>query len=373
MAAVAGVVLAPRVVVRQRQARSGGQRDARSHGHDGGKPYVRSHQLRPLRECGQNLRETLEAAPSGGQEGLSGCSGCRRTGTGHNVSWTFSRRTGTASPEVAACTHRTVLADPAANAQSVLRIARSCHDEGVAVAVFPELTLSGYSLGTSLLGTACSTPSRPHWPTSSTGSADLLPVLVVGAPLRHLHRLYNAAVVIHRGASSGWWSSPTCRPTASSTSAARWRPATTCAAPSGCSAPTCRSGPICSSTPTTFPAWCCTSGDLRGHVRSDPAERAGGIGRCDRAGQPVRQPDHHRHVRKHYQRNRFVVAACTCWACVNRKWPARERQISSLFVASSGFAYTARGRKSRTSAPQRCGAGHQRLPRAWDCRMARPG
>ena len=47
---------------------------------------------------------------------------------------------------VAACTHRTALADPAANAASVLRIARECHDESVAVAVFPELTLSGYSI-----------------------------------------------------------------------------------------------------------------------------------------------------------------------------------------------------------------------------------
>ncbi len=30
-------------------------------------------------------------------------------------------------------------------------------------------------------------------------SADLLPVLVVGAPLRYRHRVYNTAVVIHRG------------------------------------------------------------------------------------------------------------------------------------------------------------------------------
>jgi NAD+ synthase (glutamine-hydrolysing) len=31
------------------------------------------------------------------------------------------------------------------------------------------------------------------------GSAELLPVLVVGAPLRHRHRIYNTAVVVHRG------------------------------------------------------------------------------------------------------------------------------------------------------------------------------
>jgi len=36
---------------------------------------------------------------------------------------------------VAACTLDTVLADPAANAESVLRIARVCHDNGVGVAV----------------------------------------------------------------------------------------------------------------------------------------------------------------------------------------------------------------------------------------------
>ena len=30
-------------------------------------------------------------------------------------------------------------------------------------------------------------------------SADLMPVLLVGAPLRHLGALYNCAVVIHRG------------------------------------------------------------------------------------------------------------------------------------------------------------------------------
>ena len=31
------------------------------------------------------------------------------------------------------------------------------------------------------------------------GSTDLLPVLVVGAPLLFRHRVYNTAVVIHRG------------------------------------------------------------------------------------------------------------------------------------------------------------------------------
>ncbi len=104
---------------------------------------------------------------------------------------------------VAACTHRTVLADPAANAESVLRIARDCHGEGVAIAVFPELTLSGYSLDDILMQDSLLDAVEAAVADVVAGSADLLPVLVVGAPLRHLHRIYNTAVVIHRGAILG--------------------------------------------------------------------------------------------------------------------------------------------------------------------------
>jgi NAD+ synthase (glutamine-hydrolysing) len=104
---------------------------------------------------------------------------------------------------VAACTHRTVLADPAANAESVLRIARACHDDSVAVAVFPELTLSGYSIEDILLQDTLLDAVEVALLEVVAASADLLPVLVVGAPLRYLHRIYNTAVVIHRGAVLG--------------------------------------------------------------------------------------------------------------------------------------------------------------------------
>ena len=52
---------------------------------------------------------------------------------------------------VAACTMPVALADPAANARTVVAVARECHDDGVAVAVFPELCLSGYSIEDLLL------------------------------------------------------------------------------------------------------------------------------------------------------------------------------------------------------------------------------
>lgn len=100
---------------------------------------------------------------------------------------------------VAACTHHTSIGDPAANAASVLGLARQCHDDGVALAVFPELTLCGYSIEDILLQNALLDSVEEALGEVVAASAGLLPVLVVGAPLRHLHRIYNTAVVIHRG------------------------------------------------------------------------------------------------------------------------------------------------------------------------------
>lgn len=104
---------------------------------------------------------------------------------------------------VAACTHHTVIGDPAANAESVLRMARECHDDAVALAVFPELTLSGYSIEDIVLQDLLLDDVDKAVAEIVAASAELLPVLVVGAPLRHRHRIYNTAVVIHRGAVLG--------------------------------------------------------------------------------------------------------------------------------------------------------------------------
>jgi NAD+ synthase (glutamine-hydrolysing) len=100
---------------------------------------------------------------------------------------------------VAACTGAVAIADPRANAEAVLRQARGCARDGVAVAVFPELGLSGYSIEDLLLQDVVLDGVEAALATVVDGSAELLPVLVVGAPLRHRNRIYNCAVVIHRG------------------------------------------------------------------------------------------------------------------------------------------------------------------------------
>jgi NAD+ synthase (glutamine-hydrolysing) len=100
---------------------------------------------------------------------------------------------------VAACTHHTTIADPVANAESALRVARACHDDSVALALFPELTLSGYSIEDILLQDALLDAVEDALLDVVVASAELMPVLVIGAPLRYQHRIYNTAVVIHRG------------------------------------------------------------------------------------------------------------------------------------------------------------------------------
>jgi NAD+ synthase (glutamine-hydrolysing) len=100
---------------------------------------------------------------------------------------------------VAACTVPVAIADPAANAATVLAQARECHDGGVAVALFPELALSGYAIDDLFLQDTLLAGVERAVADLVEASADLLSVLVVGAPLVHGTRVVNAAVVIHRG------------------------------------------------------------------------------------------------------------------------------------------------------------------------------
>ncbi|MEU2349978.1 NAD(+) synthase [Modestobacter sp. NPDC049651] len=100
---------------------------------------------------------------------------------------------------VAAVTLPVAIADPRANAEAVLAQARECAADGVAVAVYPELCLSGYSIEDLLLQDPLLDAVEAAVADVVAGSAELSTVLVVGAPLRHRNRVYNTAVVVHRG------------------------------------------------------------------------------------------------------------------------------------------------------------------------------
>jgi NAD+ synthase (glutamine-hydrolysing) len=100
---------------------------------------------------------------------------------------------------VATATPASRTADVAHNTAGVLAEARKAHEAHVDLVVFPELTLSSYAIDDLLLQHALLERVEQALAEVVAASADLDPVLVVGAPLRRADKLYNCAVVIAQG------------------------------------------------------------------------------------------------------------------------------------------------------------------------------
>ena len=102
---------------------------------------------------------------------------------------------------VAAVTLPVALADAATNAERHLEVLRELHEQQVGLAVFPELSLTGYSLDDLVLQEPLLDAAEQAVLTVLEASEDLMPIIVVGAPLRaqDRSRIFNCAVVIHRG------------------------------------------------------------------------------------------------------------------------------------------------------------------------------
>ncbi len=100
---------------------------------------------------------------------------------------------------LAAATPQAHVGDPAANAAEILELARRADAAKAAICVFPELSLSAYAIDDLLHQQALLGAVEAELARLVEASATLFPVLVIGAPLRHGARLYNTAVVIHRG------------------------------------------------------------------------------------------------------------------------------------------------------------------------------
>jgi NAD+ synthase (glutamine-hydrolysing) len=78
-------------------------------------------------------------------------------------------------------------------------MAEDCDKRAVALVVFPELCVSGYSIGDLLQQSAMLDAVETAIGAIVTGSVPLMPLLLVGAPLKHQGALYNCAIAIHRG------------------------------------------------------------------------------------------------------------------------------------------------------------------------------
>ena len=100
---------------------------------------------------------------------------------------------------VAAVSVPVKLADADGNASAIIEAAAFCATEGAALVVFPEMSVTGYSIDdlveqNELLESVVAAVDR-----IAAETAEISPILVVGAPLRWKGALYNCAVVIHRG------------------------------------------------------------------------------------------------------------------------------------------------------------------------------
>jgi len=104
---------------------------------------------------------------------------------------------------LAAATPKASVGDPAANAAAILKLAREADAARAAIVVFPELSVSAYAIDDLLHQDALLGAVEAQISALTEASKAMFPVLIVGAPLRHKARLYNTAVVIHRGAVLG--------------------------------------------------------------------------------------------------------------------------------------------------------------------------
>ena len=99
----------------------------------------------------------------------------------------------------AVCVPFVRVADPAYNLQRTLGLARRAHEEHAAVALFPELGLSAYSNEDLFHQDALLDGVLEAVRELVSASAELRPILLVGAPLRFEGKLFNCALVVHRG------------------------------------------------------------------------------------------------------------------------------------------------------------------------------
>jgi NAD+ synthase (glutamine-hydrolysing) len=95
------------------------------------------------------------------------------------------------------------VAAPAFNVRQTLDLARQASSAHAAIVVFPELGLSAYSNDDLFFQDALLEGVEKALAALLAASLDLMPIIVVGAPLRSEGKLFNCAVVMHRGQALG--------------------------------------------------------------------------------------------------------------------------------------------------------------------------
>lgn len=101
---------------------------------------------------------------------------------------------------VAAVSPRVFLADTTANVNNIADIVKQLDSDGVDVAVFPELSITGYTLGDLFQNSRLLDSVETGLVDLAKATESCSTVFIVGAPLRIDGKLYNCAVAIQNGA-----------------------------------------------------------------------------------------------------------------------------------------------------------------------------
>ncbi|PHQ64129.1 MAG: NAD(+) synthase [Sphingobium sp.] len=99
---------------------------------------------------------------------------------------------------IAAATPKGSVGDVAANAGTILSLAKAASDQGADLVLFPELSLSSYAIDDLHLQEALLDRVEQELAGIVKASKDLPPILI-GAPIRRGGRVYNCALAIARG------------------------------------------------------------------------------------------------------------------------------------------------------------------------------
>ncbi|HPB39651.1 MAG TPA: NAD(+) synthase [Flexilinea sp.] len=101
--------------------------------------------------------------------------------------------------KAAACTPEIVVADCIHNAQAILDLMKKSAAEGVRLAVFPELCLTGYTCGDLFTQQTLLESVKQNLLKLAEESRSLQMISVIGAPIAHYGKLYNCGVVLYSG------------------------------------------------------------------------------------------------------------------------------------------------------------------------------
>ncbi len=100
---------------------------------------------------------------------------------------------------VASAVNKTIVANPAQNAQEIIKLIHEAHTKEVSVVVFPELTLTGYTASDLLLNQTTIASQNQALSTILDKTKDINTIAIIGIALLDADRLYNCAAVLQNG------------------------------------------------------------------------------------------------------------------------------------------------------------------------------